>query len=109
VEEEGEEECEPELEPEECEPPEPWEEEPGLDPPLLWCEEGGGFECPPPELLGGGLLGSGDELVRVFVLRGGVVVAVVVFGVVTLGHDSLTLDARAGSLRVEGDTPGGRW
>jgi hypothetical protein len=39
-----EDECEPELEPEEWEPPEPCDE-PGFDPPLPWWEdEGGGFE-----------------------------------------------------------------
>ena len=103
-------ECEPEPEPE-CDewPPEPCEEEPGLDPPLPRCEEeGGGFEWPPPELFGGGFMGGGDELVRVFVVVvvGGVVVVV---DVVTLGHVSLILDTRGGSFRVEGDTPGRRW
>jgi hypothetical protein len=54
------------------------------------------------------LLGGGEELVLVFgCLAGGGVLVVV--GVVTLGHVSLMLDTPAGSFRVEGDTPGGRW
>ena len=54
------------------------------------------------------MLGGGEELVLVFVgvVGGGVLVVV---GVVTLGHDSWMLDTPAGSLRVVGDTPGGRW
>lgn len=105
-----EDECEPELEPEE--PPELCEE-PGFDPPLPWWEdEGGGFEWPPPELFGGGLLGGGELF---FVVGGGLVALVrgggveVVVGVVTFGHVSAMLATPGGSFRVDGGTPGGRW
>jgi hypothetical protein len=56
------------------------------------------------------LLGGGELF---FVVGGGLVVVVrveeVEVSVLTFGHVSAILATPGGSLRVEGDTPGGRW